>query len=84
MLFLAKGEPLQRRMLRRNRFGSVIVLFTGFDFGIDRLLLVSKYLNNSENNALKDVTPTTMLLYSFLFNGFPSRTPRAFLIYTIV
>ena len=60
------------------------MLFAGFDFGIDRLLLVSKCSNSSENAALKDVTPTAMLLYGFLFNGFPSRAPRAFLIYTIV
>ena len=84
MSFLAKGELLLKRMLRRNGFGSIIILFAGFDFGIDRLLLVSKYLNSSKNTALKDVTPTTILLYSFLFNSFSSRTPRAFLIYTIV
>ena len=52
-------------VLRRNEFGSAIVLFAEFDFGIDHLLLVSKCLNSSKNAALKDVTPTTILLYSF-------------------
>ena len=63
------GKREDRRIFRsveKNRVWSVIVLFTGFDFGIDRLLLVSKCLNSSKNAALKDVTPTTILFSSFI------------------